>query len=180
MLRVDQRATTGTPSDVLALAYDDRKKSRLRVRSERGVEVAIVLERGSVLRDGDLLAAQSGEILLVRAALEAVSEVSTSDGLLLARAAYHLGNRHVPLQIGVGMLRYQHDHVLDGMVGELGLSVRVGWSALLPAGGPYPGGGHGHGHEHAHDDGHVHGHDNAHAHVHGRDVLPAKYRRHGH
>jgi urease accessory protein len=153
MLRVEQRTTVGAPSDVLALPYDERKKSRLRVRSEKGVEVAIVLERGSVLRDGDLLAADGGEVLLVRAAAESVSDATTADARLLARAAYHLGNRHVPLQIALGALRYQHDHVLDDMLGELGLVVTVGMAAFEPEGGAYAGGrehGHGHGHEHEH------------------------------
>ena len=67
MLRVARRVSDGTPSDVLSLPYDERKKSRLRVTSERGQEVAITLERGSALREGDLLAADGGEVLLVRA-----------------------------------------------------------------------------------------------------------------
>jgi urease accessory protein len=170
MLRVDHRTSLGKPTDVLALPYDDRKKSRLRVRSERGVEVAIVLERGSVLRDGDLLAADSGEILLVRAAAESVSEVASADARLLARAAYHLGNRHVPLQIELGSLRYQHDHVLDAMLIELGLQVAVSMAAFEPEGGAYAGvpaeGGHGHGHGHEHEHEHEHEHAHAHAHVH--------------
>lgn len=155
LLRVERRALTGTPSDVLSLPYDQRKKSRLRARSERGCEVAIVLERGSSLRDGDLLAADSGEILLVRAAAEAVSDVTSADAVLLARAAYHLGNRHVPLQIERGTLRYQQDHVLDAMLGGLGLQVTGRTAAFEPEGGAYAGG---HSHEHEHGDGHGHGH----------------------
>jgi urease accessory protein len=158
MLRVEQRTTKGSPSDVLSLPYDDRKKSRLRARTERGVEVAIVLERGSVLRDAELLAANSGEILLVRAATESVSDATTKDALLLARAAYHLGNRHVPLQIASGSLRYQHDHVLDAMLRELGLSVTVHMAAFEPEAGAYAGGGAGAGHGHGHDHGRDHEH----------------------
>jgi len=67
MLRVERRASAGAPTHVVSLPYDERKKSRLRVRSEAGQELAIVLERGSTLRDGELLAAESGEIVLVRA-----------------------------------------------------------------------------------------------------------------
>src|SRR5688572_17574254 len=106
MLRVERRVREGTPTDVLSLPYDERKKSRLRVRAESGREVAVVLERGSSLRNGDLLAADSGEILSVRAAAESVSDVTSADAVLLAKAAYHLGNRHVPLQIERGALRY--------------------------------------------------------------------------
>jgi urease accessory protein len=153
MLRVEERALKGTPSDVLSLPYDDRKKSRLRAVSERGREVAIVLERGSTLRDGDLLAADNGEILIVRAAAESVSDATSADALLLARAAYHLGNRHVPLQIELAALRYQHDHVLDGMLRELGLQVTQRTAAFQPEGGAYADGARGpsdHGHDHDH------------------------------
>ena len=117
---------------------------------------AITLERGSTLRDGDLLAADNGEILLVRAAAESVSDATSADALLLARAAYHLGNRHVPLQIELAALRYQHDHVLDGMLRELGLQVTQRTAAFQPEGGAYAShGGHAHGHEGG--GGHSHG-----------------------
>jgi urease accessory protein len=152
MLRVQRRADpSSTPVDTLLLGYDDRKKSRLRVRTERGVEVAIVLERGSGLKDGDLLAADSGEVLAVRAAAEKVSDVSGGDRLALTRAAYHLGNRHVALQVLPEGLRYQHDHVLDELVVGLGLRVVVTQAAFEPEGGAY---GHGHGHGHGHEETH--------------------------
>ena len=164
MLRVARRVSRGTPSDVLSLPYEERKKSRLRVTSERGQDVAIMLERGSTLRDGDLLAADGGEVLAVRAAAERVSEVSSADGLALTRVAYHLGNRHVPLQIEAGVLRYQHDHVLDGMVRELGLEVGQRMAAFEPERGAYAHGGHGRvGHEDAHA--HAHGYEDVHVDV---------------
>jgi urease accessory protein len=155
MLRAQRRVRAGTPTDVVSLAYDERKKSRLRARTDSGVELAIVLERGSSLKDGELLAADSGEIILVRAAPESVSEVTSPDALALARAAYHLGNRHVPLQIEPGVLRYQHDHVLDGMVAGLGLPVVARLAAFEPEGGAYAA--HGEGVAHHHE--HVHEHD---------------------
>lgn len=170
MLRVERRVHEGTPTDVLSLPYDERKKSRLRARAESGREVAIVLERGSSLRNGDLLAAESGEILLVRAAAESVSDVTSSDAVLLARAAYHLGNRHVPLQIATGALRYQHDHVLDAMVSALGLQVTARTAAFEPEGGAYAGG-HSHGHGHSHDD---------HTHAHSHDERAHGHEGHGH
>jgi urease accessory protein len=156
MLRVQRRAEAadGAASEVLALPYDQRKKSRLLARTQSGQEVAIVLERGSMLRDGDLLAAEGGVVLRVTAAPESVSQVVSGDALLLARAAYHLGNRHVPLQIEAGELRYQHDHVLDGMVRELGLGVSVGMAGFQPEGGAY-GRGHSHGHWDEHGGAHA-------------------------
>ena len=143
MLRVERRAEpNSTPVDTLRLAYDDRKKSRLRARTEQAREVAIVLPRGGALKDGDLLAAESGEVIAVQAAPEAVSEVRCEEPGRLTRAAYHLGNRHVPLQIAEGVLRYQRDHVLDEMVVGLGLSVGHALAPFEPEGGAY---GHGHG-----------------------------------
>ena len=159
MLRVERRVSSGTPTEVVSLPYDQRKRSRLRVRTESGRELAIVLERGSCLVEGELLAADSGEIILVKAAGEEVSEARSEDGLLLMRAAYHLGNRHVPLQIQAGGLRYQHDHVLDEMVREMGVGVTVRVVGFQPEGGAYSRG-HGdvvvHDHDHDHDHPHVH------------------------
>jgi urease accessory protein len=116
----------------------------MRVWSEQRREVGIFLAWGSVLRDGDLLAANSGEVILVRAAPEPLSEVRTRDWHLLTRAAYHLGNRHVPLQIEPGILRYQHDHVLDEMLEQLGLPVLAVEAPFEPEAGAYSGGGHSH------------------------------------
>ncbi len=96
-------------------------------------------ERGTILREGDLLLADDGRAVRVVAAPEMVSTVSAEDPLTLMRAAYHLGNRHVPLQIGEGWLRYQHDHVLDDMVRGLGLSVRVEEAPFEPEAGAYGG-----------------------------------------
>lgn len=191
MLWVEQRADAdATASDVLVLNYDDRKRSRLRARTQSGREVAIALSRGSALHDGDLLVAQDGGVLLVRAAPEQVSEVQCEEPVLLARAAYHLGNRHVPLQIGPGFLRYQHDHVLDDMVRRLGLEVGVARAAFEPEGGAY--GGHAaHGGErevedgresdvHVHDHGQGHGHAHAHAYGQGQgQVGEREYEREG-
>src|SRR5260221_12357387 len=91
--------------------FEHRRKSRMRSRLDDGTEVALLLERGTVLREGDKLSADDGSVVVVRAADELLSTVTTHDPLLLARAAYHLGNRHVPLQIEVGRLRFEHDHV---------------------------------------------------------------------
>ena len=88
---------------------------------------------------------------MVRAAQETVSTVYVTDALLLARAAYHLGNRHVLLQITADWLRYQHDHVLDDMIHQMGLDVVCEQAPFEPEAGAYSSGGHGHHHTHAHD-----------------------------
>ena len=85
---------------------------------------------------------------MIRAAAETVSEVRCNDPLQLARACYHLGNRHVPLQIEAGLLRYQHDHVLNEMVQGLGLEVSVRQAPFEPEPGAYGGSTHGHSHDH--------------------------------
>jgi urease accessory protein len=130
----------------LTLPLESRIKSRLRVTLDDGREAGLFLPRGSSLRDGDCLLAEDGTAVRVRAAPETVSEVRCEDPLQLARACYHLGNRHVPLQIAPGLLRYQHDHVLDDMVRGLGLSVTVCQAPFEPEPGAY--GGHGHAHNH--------------------------------
>jgi urease accessory protein len=135
----------------LTLPFDERQKSRIKAVLNDGREVGLMLPRGTILRGGQCLRAEDGDTIRVEAALESVSTITSSDPLQLARACYHLGNRHVPLQIGEGWLRYQHDHVLDGMVRGLGLEVNCEKATFEPEGGAYSGGGHGHhGHHHEH------------------------------
>jgi urease accessory protein len=115
-----------------------------------------MLPHGETLTDGDLLVSADGLVVRVRAAREAVSTATSDDALLLARACYHLGNRHVPLQIDRGRLRWRHDHVLDDLVRRLGLPVAVEQLAFEPEPGAY--GGDGRGHRHEGGPGHGHGH----------------------
>ena len=126
----------------LTLSFEDRRKSRLRANLDDGREVAVLLERGTILHDGDCLLDDEEKVLVaVKAAAETLSVARTEDRLLLARAAYHLGNRHVPLQVGPDWLAYGHDHVLDGMVRALGLTVVVEQRPFEPEAGGYS---HGH------------------------------------
>lgn len=128
----------------LTLPFEQRQKSRLRIRLDNGQDAGLFLPRGTVLRHGDRLRATSGLVVEVRAAPEAVSTARADDALLLARAAYHLGNRHVALQLGPGWLRYPHDHVLDNMARELGLTVNREQAPFEPEAGAYGGGHHHH------------------------------------
>jgi urease accessory protein len=135
----------------LRLPFGERSRSRLKAVLDNGEEAGLFLERGSILRDGDLLLADDGRVVEVQAAPESVSTVHTDDPLQLARACYHLGNRHVPLQIGTGWLRYQHDHVLDDMVRGFGLEVRAEVVPFEPEGGAYvTHSAHSHAHPHSH------------------------------
>lgn len=161
MKKVYEFAPSGSQATLfVCLPFDERKKSRLRTQTTSGEEIGLMLPRGQILRHGTLLVDESGRVIEVQAAKETVSTVISADPLALTRAAYHLGNRHVPLQIGNGWLRYQHDHVLDAMVVGLGLQVLLAEQPFEPEDGAYAGQGHSHDHEHAH--GHEHGHHHHH------------------
>ncbi|MBS97769.1 MAG: urease accessory protein UreE [Oceanospirillaceae bacterium] len=135
----------------LSLPIDSRIRSRLRVTLDDGREAGLFLPRGLILRGGDRLISECGEVVEILAANESVSTVRTGDSLLLTRCAYHLGNRHVPLQVGEGFLRYQHDHVLDDMVRGLGAEVLGEQAPFEPEAGAYSSEGHHHHHHHSHD-----------------------------
>lgn len=121
----------------VVLTFDERQKSRYKTKTVCGRELGWFIERGTVLQDGDFLKCKTGEVVHVAAAAEAVSDVRSDDQLLLTRAAYHLGNRHVPLQIGTGFLRYLRDHVLDDMVRGLGLDAEHAHQPFQPENGAY-------------------------------------------
>jgi urease accessory protein len=140
----------GVADDAVVLPYALRQKSRQRVRLASGRDAAIVLAPGTHLHDGDHLRAADGTTVRVSAATEAVSTARTDDPLRFARACYHLGNRHVALQIGAGWVRYQPDHVLDEMVRGLGLTVAQEAVPFEPERGAY------HGHAHGASGGHHH------------------------
>ncbi len=132
--------------DQLVLPFDRRQKSRLRVELASGTEAALLLERGTILRGGDLLEAEDGRVIQVVAADQPVLLVTADTPRNLMRAAYHLGNRHVPLQVGDGWLRLEQDHVLQDMLLGLGMTVTGELAPFEPEAGAY-GGGHRHGHD---------------------------------
>jgi urease accessory protein len=143
---------TLTETGTVTLDVDSRIKSRLRVTLDDGREAGLMLERGHLLRGGELLAdADGSQLIRVLAAPETVSTVRCADPHLLARAAYHLGNRHVPLQIEPGLLRFQHDHELDDMLRGLGLTVEAEQAPFEPEAGAYQSAPHGHSHAHGND-----------------------------
>jgi urease accessory protein len=178
MLTISQRLQQPRAPDApapdarLVLPFQMRSRSRFRARLSSGEEVGVILTRGQILRGGDLLLAADGRVIEVGAAAESVSTVHSPDPRLLARAAYHLGNRHVALQVGDGWLRYIHDHVLDEMVHGLGLHVSAEQAMFEPEGGAYHAHGHAasdgdaHGDAHGHAHGDAHGDDHGHPHAH--------------
>ena len=123
--------------------FEERQRSRWQAKTTCEKPLAWFLPRGYLMADGDLLRAEDGTLIRVIAAQEPVSEINSEQTQLLMRAAYHLGNRHVPLQIGLHFLRYQPDHVLDAMVEGLGLQVIRTDKPFHPENGAY--------HAHSHD-----------------------------
>jgi urease accessory protein len=133
----------------LVLTFEQRQKSRLRARLESGEEVALILERGKVRRDGDRVTAADGRVFEIVAAPEKLLHIEAAD---LARVAYHLGNRHVPVQVGAGFLRIAEDHVLEELVRKLGAQVTAMEAPFEPEGGAY------HVHEEMGHGGRIHDH----------------------
>jgi urease accessory protein len=105
---------------VLALTARDRTRSRHRFVAEEGTLIALNLPRGTVLRGNALLATDQGERVRVVAKPEPVVLVTASSPWALMRAAYHLGNRHVPLELAPDALKLEPDSVLEGMLAQLG------------------------------------------------------------
>ncbi|BAP78159.1 urease accessory protein UreE [Pseudomonas sp. MT-1] len=147
MLVIHHRTSPQANADAeLELTFEARSKSRLRCFSTTGEDVGLFLERGQQpLHDGECLRAEDGRIVRVRARAEQLLHVTCSSAFELTRAAYHLGNRHVALQVGDGWLRLLDDYVLKDMLVQLGANVEAIEAPFQPEHGAY-GGGHHHSH----------------------------------
>ncbi|MDX2503961.1 MAG: urease accessory protein UreE [Gammaproteobacteria bacterium] len=155
MLKISKKLTRPQAENaLLKLPFEQRQKSRLKVTLDDGRPAGLFLERGEVLRGGDCLQAEDDSVIRIEAADETLSLVQSDDPLLLARACYHLGNRHIALQIETQSLSYLHDHVLDDMLKNLGLSVKVIQAPFEPESGAYAAA---HGHHHDNQHNHAHG-----------------------
>ena len=145
MLVIESRCLPQAHHDEqLQLPFELRQKSRLRTKLASGEEVGLFLEPGAILRGGDYLRANDGRIVLVVAADEELMEARCAGEFEIARAAYHLGNRHVPVQIGNGWLRFQADEVLAQMLRGLDASVTALAAPFEPEAGAYSAGRHHH------------------------------------
>jgi len=173
------------------LDWDVRQKSRFDTIDSQGRRIGVFLPRGTAVRGGDVLVAEDGSLIKVVAAPQPVLVIThcTQHGTSfdLTRAAYHLGNRHVPIELKPDHLKIEPDHVLAAMLRSMHLIVREADEAFEPEGGAYGahGGAHGHNHGHSHgaapvgpvlhpdayggghDHSHDHGHGHAHDHAHG-------------
>lgn len=141
----------GRPAARLVLPFELRQRSRLLAMLDNGEEVGLMLPRGTVLRGGDRLEVSDGRLVEVVAAPEQISIVRSGDARTLARAAYHLGNRHIAVQLTGDSLRFLRDHVLEDMLRGLGLQVDADVLPFEPEAGAYA---QAQMHEHAPDHGH--------------------------
>jgi urease accessory protein len=151
----------------VVLDWDTRQKSRFDTEDTQGRTLGVFLPRGAVVRGGDVLVAEDGSLIKVIATPQPVMVVRAcpehGSPFDLLRAAYHLGNRHVQLELQADRLQIEPDHVLAGMLRKMHLIVTEESSPFEPEGGAYSG--HGDAHEH-HDHDHDGGHDHAGAHAH--------------
>jgi urease accessory protein len=162
----------------VALDWDTRSKSRFDATDSAGRHLGVFLPRGQVVRGDDVLVAEDGSLVRVLAAAQPVLRVTAcpehGTPLDLPRAAYHLGNRHVALEVQADHLQLEPDPVLAEMLHAMHLIVTEVDAPFEPEAGAYaPDGhrhddkhGHGHGHDHDHDHKHDHGHDHGHGHGH--------------
>lgn len=184
MLELTQRMGAGSGAlvevhDTLTLPYELRIRGRLKAVTDSGRDVGLFLDRGPVLRHGDLVQASSGEVIRVCAADEPVTTAYIEGGLPLGRLCYHLGNRHVSLALGADAdgshwVRFPPDHVLEELAVLLGATLTHHQAPFDPESGAYAHAGreqshahghsHGHSHSHEHSDGHSHDNDHNHAH----------------
>jgi urease accessory protein len=151
------------------LDWDVRQKSRFDATDSTGRQLGIFLPRGTTVRGGDVLVAEDGSLIKVIAAPQSVLKIThcSTHGTPydLIRAAYHLGNRHVPIELKADHLKIEPDHVLTDMLRAMHLIVNAVDEAFEPESGAYAAGGHshgGHGHSHGGHDHHDHAHDPAH------------------
>lgn len=145
MLIVQKRIAPQARADAeLCLPFERRGKTRQRALLTDGEEVGLFLDRGIILRGGDCLLGDDGRVVRVVAAPEALMEVRSLDPGALARAAYHLGNRHCPVEIGDGFVRFPADHVLSEMLLGMGFAVTSMSAPFEPEAGAYAAGHHHH------------------------------------
>jgi urease accessory protein len=161
----------------ITLDWDVRQKSRFESTDSAGRQVGVFLQRGQVVRGGDVLVGEDGSLLKVLAAPQAVLRIThcTAHGTPfdLTRAAYHLGNRHVPIELQPDQLKIEPDHVLADMLRSMHLIVNEVSESFEPENGAY--GEHGGGHHHGHGHGDAHGHDHHAHHDHGHGPSDAHH-----
>lgn len=164
------------------LPFDLRQKSRQKIILDNGEEMAVILDHGTILQTGDVLLSNDNQFILVEAAIESIIRVTADSPIDLVRAAYHLGNRHIKVEVGNNCLQLEYDPILIDMLNQLGVKTESVLQAFQPETGAY-GAGHKHGHDETFAEDYalaqavyqVHDHDHKHDHSH-----PPRKDRHHH
>ncbi len=160
MLRANSYVKAGEwpqpAKEQVMLDYDGRRRRRMTLECLSGFKFLLDLAKAPTLVEGDGLVLENGDMVEVRAAPEALLKITCANPTHLARIAYHLGNRHLPVEVGEGVLYIRIDHVIEQMVIDLGADVRHLDRPFYPEGGAY--GEHKGGHSHGHSHGHGHSH----------------------
>ena len=180
----------------ITLDWDVRQKSRFEAADSSGRLVGVFLPRGHVVRGGDVLVLEDGSLVRILAAPQPVLHISHcpthGSPFDLVRAAYHLGNRHVPIELKPDHLKIEPDHVLADLLRAMHLIVRADTLAFEPEAGAYAAQAHthghddptptptAHGHEHGHEHEHPHAHGHEHPHAHGHEHPHGHGHEHGH
>ncbi|MFN4329180.1 MAG: urease accessory protein UreE [Limnobacter sp.] len=136
---------------VVTLTHEQRERGRMRLFSQTGEEVRLFLDRGRPLEVGEYLKSECGRVVKVEGAIEDVVQATCADWTVFSKACYHLGNRHVKVEVGERWLRIKPDHVLEDMLSQLGLQLRPMQTVFVPESGAYARGGHAHTHDHHHE-----------------------------
>ncbi|HBP30115.1 MAG TPA: urease accessory protein UreE [Advenella kashmirensis] len=171
-------ATLLQRAPVVRMTFEQRRRSRQQLTLDNGETIHLIIARGQVLLPGDVLVADDGGIIAVQAQPEKLIRVKADAAIDLTRAAYHLGNRHVMLEVGADYLHLEYDSVLVQMLHRLGVHTSLVEQPFNPETGAY-GGGHKHGHDetfeedyslaqaayHAHETGSASSHDHRHMHA---------------
>lgn len=146
MLKVYERlANDQQPVDEkLVLDQEQRKKGRLKAITESGKDIGLFLDRGKTLQVEEILVSECGQRILVEGAMESVATVTADEWLSFSKVCYHLGNRHVPLQVGELWMRFKPDHVLEDLAAGFGMTIMHEEDVFVPESGAY-----GHHHHHA-------------------------------
>jgi urease accessory protein len=158
-------AGTWNPAEAtgeVLIDFDRRHRRRILLQTQSGQDLLLDLPQAARLRDGDGLVLESGGTIRVRARPEPLAEIHAHSDAELVRIAWHLGNRHLPVQLIRDRIRIRRDHVIEAMVEQLGGHVDIIEAPFDPEAGAYAGG-----HQHHHDEDEDHHHHHGHSHSHG-------------
>lgn len=169
---------SGVAADTVVLDFEDRHRRRITMEAVGGLAFLLDLAETVALRTGDAVKLEDGRLVEIVGASEPLSEVRAENPEHLLRLAWHLGNRHLPVQIANGRLRIRRDHVIEAMIEGLGGKTRAIEAAFDPEGGAYLQGSHAH-HGHAHRDHAHHGHEHKHHEGCGHDHASDEHHVHG-